>query len=56
MTRRASGAISDAELAAAQDRALRDMIAKFDTTGAPVISDGEQTKPSFATEAGGDID
>jgi 5-methyltetrahydropteroyltriglutamate--homocysteine methyltransferase len=29
--------------------ALRDTIARFEQTGSPVITDGEQTKPSFAT-------
>jgi 5-methyltetrahydropteroyltriglutamate--homocysteine methyltransferase len=29
--------------------ALRDTIERFEQTGSPVISDGEQTKPSFAT-------
>jgi 5-methyltetrahydropteroyltriglutamate--homocysteine methyltransferase len=29
--------------------ALRDTIARFEATGSPVISDGEQTKPSFVT-------
>jgi 5-methyltetrahydropteroyltriglutamate--homocysteine methyltransferase len=29
--------------------ALRDTIRKFEATGSPVITDGEQTKPSFAT-------
>ena len=32
-----------------QDRALRDTIERFEATGSPVISDGEQTKSSFAT-------
>jgi 5-methyltetrahydropteroyltriglutamate--homocysteine methyltransferase len=31
------------------DRALRDTIKRFEATGSPVITDGEQTKPSFAT-------
>jgi 5-methyltetrahydropteroyltriglutamate--homocysteine methyltransferase len=30
-------------------RALRDTIDRFQETGSPVITDGEQTKPSFAT-------
>jgi 5-methyltetrahydropteroyltriglutamate--homocysteine methyltransferase len=49
MTRHAARATSDAELAAAQDRALRETIAAMEATGSPVISDGEQAKPSFAT-------
>ena len=31
------------------DRAVRDTIAAFEATGSPVITDGEQRKPSFAT-------
>jgi 5-methyltetrahydropteroyltriglutamate--homocysteine methyltransferase len=31
------------------DAAVRDTIAQFEATGSPVITDGEQTKPSFAT-------
>jgi len=49
MAGHASGKVSDAELAAAQEVALRDTIAAFEATGSRVISDGEQTKPSFAT-------
>ncbi len=33
----------------AYDDALRDTIRRFEETGSPVITDGEQTKPSFAT-------
>jgi 5-methyltetrahydropteroyltriglutamate--homocysteine methyltransferase len=45
----AAGAIDRAALAAVQDRALRETIAALEATGSPVITDGEQTKPSFAT-------
>lgn len=38
-----------AELDALAERALRDTITRFEATGSPVITDGEQTKPSFAT-------
>ncbi len=31
------------------ESALRDTIGRFEETGSPVITDGEQTKPSFAT-------
>ncbi|MBZ5595890.1 MAG: 5-methyltetrahydropteroyltriglutamate--homocysteine methyltransferase [Acidobacteriia bacterium] len=31
------------------ERALQDTIRRFEDTGSPVITDGEQTKPSFAT-------
>lgn len=47
--RHADGQASDEELRAARDRALRDTIVQFEQTGSPVIADGEQTKPSFAT-------
>jgi 5-methyltetrahydropteroyltriglutamate--homocysteine methyltransferase len=43
------GKIGRAALDAEYDAALRDTIARFEQTGSPVISDGEQTKPSFAT-------
>lgn len=36
-------------LDAAYAEALRDTIERFEQTGSPVITDGEQTKPSFAT-------
>jgi methionine synthase II (cobalamin-independent) len=43
------GLISEAEVDAFYKSALRDTIARFEATGSPVITDGEQTKPSFAT-------
>jgi 5-methyltetrahydropteroyltriglutamate--homocysteine methyltransferase len=45
----AEGKISDDELHRAEDEALRDTIERLESTGSPIISDGEQTKPSFAT-------
>ncbi|MCP2330873.1 5-methyltetrahydropteroyltriglutamate--homocysteine methyltransferase [Actinoalloteichus caeruleus] len=36
-------------LAAAQDAAVRDTIARLEEIGSPVVTDGEQAKPSFAT-------
>ena len=45
----ATGGISREQLHASEDAALRETIALFERTGSPVISDGEQTKPSFAT-------
>lgn len=45
----AKGSISDDQLRSVQDAAVRDTIARLEETGSPVISDGEQTKPSFAT-------
>ncbi|MBO0654137.1 cobalamin-independent methionine synthase II family protein [Streptomyces triculaminicus] len=49
MAAHASGEIGDAELAAAQDQAVRDTIHRLEETGSPVVTDGEQAKPSFAT-------
>ncbi len=45
----ANGTISPEELQAAADKALRETIELFEATGSPVITDGEQAKPSFAT-------
>jgi 5-methyltetrahydropteroyltriglutamate--homocysteine methyltransferase len=41
--------ISQPMLDDAYAAALRDTIQRFEQTGSPVITDGEQTKPSFAT-------
>jgi 5-methyltetrahydropteroyltriglutamate--homocysteine methyltransferase len=49
MTAHGAGRISDEQLHAAQEAALRDTIARFEETGSPIVSDGEQSKPSFAT-------
>jgi len=43
------GLISQEELDSLYQSALRDTIERFEATGSPVITDGEQTKPSFAT-------
>jgi 5-methyltetrahydropteroyltriglutamate--homocysteine methyltransferase len=45
----ASGAIARDALDAAYAEALQETIQRFEATGSPVISDGEQTKASFAT-------
>lgn len=45
----AKGELKATELQGLFDAALRDTIARFEATGSPVITDGEQTKPSFAT-------
>lgn len=45
----AAGRISVEQFHNAQAIALRETIAEFEATGSPVITDGEQTKPSFAT-------
>jgi 5-methyltetrahydropteroyltriglutamate--homocysteine methyltransferase len=44
-----SGGASPRELDALFDEAVRDTIARFEATGSPIISDGEQRKPSFVT-------
>lgn len=41
--------ITETELKKLSDDALTDTIKRFEETGSPVITDGEQTKPSFAT-------
>ncbi len=45
----AEGRISANEMDALYAQALRDTITRFEATGSPVITDGEQSKPSFAT-------
>ena len=44
-----AGKTSNADLDAAYSEALRETIARLEQTGSPIISDGEQAKPSFAT-------
>jgi 5-methyltetrahydropteroyltriglutamate--homocysteine methyltransferase len=44
-----AGKISGAELDILYDAALRDTIERFEATGSPVITDGEQRKESFVT-------
>jgi 5-methyltetrahydropteroyltriglutamate--homocysteine methyltransferase len=46
---RQANTISAEQFEAIADRALRDTIRRLEETGSAVISDGEQTKPSFAT-------
>ena len=46
---RQSGQLSIERFREIADTALLDTIRRFEETGSPVISDGEQTKPSFAT-------
>ena len=41
--------MSDRDLRAAEELALADTITHFEETGTPIITDGEQTKSSFAT-------
>jgi 5-methyltetrahydropteroyltriglutamate--homocysteine methyltransferase len=46
---RAQGRISQNELDALYEEAVRETIARLEETGSPVVTDGEQRKPSFAT-------
>src|SRR3954470_21303294 len=43
------GSISQRELDALFEQAVRSTIAELEATGSPVVTDGEQRKPSFAT-------
>lgn len=43
------GQISDKEFQAMTDRSIKETLQEFERTGSPVITDGEQSKPSFAT-------
>jgi 5-methyltetrahydropteroyltriglutamate--homocysteine methyltransferase len=45
----AVGRPSTEQLETVLDRAVQETIAAFEATGSPVITDGEQAKPSFAT-------
>src|SRR5262252_4769744 len=49
MRAHAAGKISSEGLYAAQESALKDTVRRLEETGSSVITDGEQTKPSFAT-------
>jgi 5-methyltetrahydropteroyltriglutamate--homocysteine methyltransferase len=44
-----AGRVTREEIIALQEAAVRDTIRRFEETGSPVITDGEQTKPSFVT-------
>ena len=46
---RAAGRMTDEQFCAVEETALRDTISRFEQTGSPVITDGEQRKSSFAT-------
>ncbi|MBD2702277.1 cobalamin-independent methionine synthase II family protein [Spirosoma sp. BT702] len=45
----ANGDIAQTELDRLTDQAIQETITAFEKTGSPVITDGEQSKPSFAT-------
>lgn len=45
----AEGRIDAAALRTLTDKALADTVSRFEATGSPVVTDGEQDKPSFLT-------
>jgi 5-methyltetrahydropteroyltriglutamate--homocysteine methyltransferase len=47
----AAGELAPDELESMYAQAVRETIAELEATGSPVITDGEQRKPSFATYA-----
>jgi len=49
MTAFGKGELKESELASVTEKALKETIKLFEQTGSPVITDGEQSKPSFAT-------
>jgi 5-methyltetrahydropteroyltriglutamate--homocysteine methyltransferase len=49
MTAFANGQIKESELASITEKAIKETIRLFEQTGSPVITDGEQSKPSFVT-------
>jgi 5-methyltetrahydropteroyltriglutamate--homocysteine methyltransferase len=49
MTSFQAGKVSQAEMDAAYADAIRDTMQKLEQTGSSIITDGEQSKPSFAT-------
>ncbi len=49
MAGHADGTVDDAAYEAAVDRAVKETVEAMAATGSPVITDGEQSKPSFAT-------
>lgn len=46
---KAAEKLDDPALLAATERAVKETVAAMEATGSPVITDGEQSKPSFAT-------
>ncbi|HWK06471.1 MAG TPA: cobalamin-independent methionine synthase II family protein [Puia sp.] len=49
MKAHAAGQLNDNDLTKLFEAAIANTISRFEATGSPVITDGEQTKPSFAT-------
>ena len=49
MAEHGAGRLDDAALARAMDRAVAETVQAMEDTGSPIVTDGEQSKPSFAT-------
>ncbi len=49
MAAHAEGRATGDDLGALYDQAVSDTIERLEALGSPVVSDGEQSKPSFAT-------
>ncbi|WP_331720962.1 cobalamin-independent methionine synthase II family protein (plasmid) [Streptomyces sp. NBC_01178] len=49
LTAHAQGTLDDRDLAKQQEQAVADTLAQLERVGSPVLVDGEQSKPSFAT-------
>ena len=49
MVAHGAGRLDVAELGRAMERAVAETIAAMEATGSPIVTDGEQSKPSFAT-------
>jgi 5-methyltetrahydropteroyltriglutamate--homocysteine methyltransferase len=49
MSQFAAGSLDQVALEAWQDQAVAETIERFEAVGSPVVTDGEQAKPSFAT-------
>ena len=48
MAAHGAGRLDDAELGRVMERAVAETIAAMEITGSPIVTDGEQSKPSFA--------
>jgi 5-methyltetrahydropteroyltriglutamate--homocysteine methyltransferase len=49
MTAFSEGKIKETELSKLTEQAIKETLVLFEQTGSPVVTDGEQSKPSFAT-------
>lgn len=49
LTKFSQGRITEDELNSLKDRAIEETVHSFEATGSPIITDGEQNKPSFVT-------